>query len=114
MPGAFSRFRPNLSARTRLLACDTPPMDGAAMARAVPADFTEFMQARWSALFRTAYLLTGNRHDAEELLQEAMARTCVSWLRIRDKGTSCRRRRVAVTRRSSTTTARSSTSGRRT
>ena len=56
------------------------------MARAVPADFTEFMQARWSALFRTAYLLTGNRHDAEELLQEAMARTCVSWLRIRDKG----------------------------
>lgn len=56
------------------------------MGRAVPADFTEFMQARWSALFRTAYLLTGNRHDAEELLQEAMARTCVSWSRIRDKG----------------------------
>jgi RNA polymerase sigma-70 factor (sigma-E family) len=48
--------------------------------------FEEFMAARWPALFRTAYLLTGSRHDAEDLLQTALARTCVRWSGIRDKG----------------------------
>jgi RNA polymerase sigma-70 factor (sigma-E family) len=48
--------------------------------------FEEFMAARWRALFRTAYLLTGSRHDAEDLLQTALARTCVRWSSIRDKG----------------------------
>lgn len=56
------------------------------MERTAPVDFTEFMRARWGTLFRTAYLLTGNRHDAEELLQEALARTCTKWGSIRDKG----------------------------
>ena len=48
--------------------------------------FEEFMAARWSPLYRTAYLLTGHRHDAEDLLQTALARTCVRWGAIRDKG----------------------------
>ena len=48
--------------------------------------FEEFMAARWQPLFRTAYLLTGDRHDAEDLLQTALARTCVRWDSIRDKG----------------------------
>jgi RNA polymerase sigma-70 factor (sigma-E family) len=48
--------------------------------------FEEFMAARWSPLYRTAYLLTGERHDAEDLLQTALARTCVRWGSIRDKG----------------------------
>jgi RNA polymerase sigma-70 factor (sigma-E family) len=48
--------------------------------------FEEFMAARWKALYRTAYLLTGDRHDAEDLLQTALARTCVRWSAIRDKG----------------------------
>ena len=48
--------------------------------------FEEFMAARWGPLFRTAYLLTGRRHDAEDLLQTALARTCVRWDSIRDKG----------------------------
>ena len=54
-----------------------------------PADeaaFTEFVSARWPALYRTAYLLTGNRHDAEDLLQTALANTYVGWHRIRDRG----------------------------
>lgn len=48
--------------------------------------FDEFMAARWGPLFRTAYLLTGDRHQAEDLLQDALARTCVRWESIRDKG----------------------------
>ncbi len=48
--------------------------------------FEEFMAARWRPLYRTAYLLTGDRHDAEDLLQTALARTCVRWSAIRDKG----------------------------
>jgi RNA polymerase sigma-70 factor (sigma-E family) len=48
-------------------------------------DFGEFMAARWGPLYRTAYLLTGDRHEAEDLLQGALARTCVRWERIRDK-----------------------------
>lgn len=48
--------------------------------------FADFMSARWSSLFRTAYLLTGNRHEAEDLLQTALARTFVRWRGIRDKG----------------------------
>lgn len=48
--------------------------------------FEEFMAARWRPLYRTAYLLTGDRHEAEDLLQTALARTCVRWGSIRDKG----------------------------
>jgi RNA polymerase sigma-70 factor (sigma-E family) len=47
--------------------------------------FADFMSARWSSLFRTAYLLTGDRHQAEDLLQTALARTFVRWEKIRDK-----------------------------
>lgn len=47
--------------------------------------FDEFMAARWAPLYRTAYLLTGDRHQAEDLLQDALARTCVRWSSIRDK-----------------------------
>ncbi len=48
-------------------------------------EFSEFMAARWAPLYRTAYLLTGDRHEAEDLLQGALARTCVRWDGIRDK-----------------------------
>lgn len=45
--------------------------------------FSEFMAARWGSLYRTAYLLTGDRHEAEDLLQTALANTYVAWPRIR-------------------------------
>ncbi|MEP9365283.1 SigE family RNA polymerase sigma factor [Nocardioides sp. CN2-186] len=48
--------------------------------------FAEFMAARWAALYRTAYLLTGEHHQAEDLLQDVLARTCVRWRSIRAKG----------------------------
>ena len=48
--------------------------------------FSEFMAARWAPLYRTAYLLAGDPHEAEELLQSALAKTCVRWSSIREKG----------------------------
>jgi RNA polymerase sigma-70 factor (sigma-E family) len=48
--------------------------------------FAEFMAARWAPLYRTAYLLTGGPHEAEELLQSALAKTCQRWESLRDKG----------------------------
>jgi RNA polymerase sigma-70 factor (sigma-E family) len=47
--------------------------------------FSDFMAARWAPLYRTAYLLTGDQHEAEELLQAALAKTCVRWGSIREK-----------------------------
>ena len=38
-------------------------------------DFSSFVHARTPALLRTAYLLTGDRHLAEDLVQDALART---------------------------------------
>jgi RNA polymerase sigma-70 factor (sigma-E family) len=49
-------------------------------------DFEEYMRGRWAALFRTAYLLTGEPVAAEELLQDSLARACASWHKIRDRG----------------------------
>ncbi|MFC9846498.1 SigE family RNA polymerase sigma factor [Streptomyces sp. NPDC060223] len=46
-------------------------------------DFQAFMVSRWPALLRTAYLLTGNRHDAEDLVQTALARAYSRWSRVR-------------------------------
>jgi len=47
-------------------------------------EFREFVAARSAALMRTAYLMTGNRHDAEDLLQTSLAKTLVAWRRVRD------------------------------
>ena len=56
------------------------------MRAADQAEFAEFVSARWAALYRSAYLLTGSRADAEDLLQTALANTYVGWGRIRDRG----------------------------
>ncbi|MFE9442659.1 SigE family RNA polymerase sigma factor [Streptomyces sp. NPDC006602] len=46
------------------------------------AQFQEFVQARWSRLVRTAYLLTGDVHHAEDLTQTALAKAYRSWRRV--------------------------------
>ena len=46
-------------------------------------DFEEFVAARSRSLFRTAYLLTGSRESAEDLLQSAFERAYPRWRRIR-------------------------------
>ena len=47
------------------------------------AEFAEFMAARSSQLYRSAYLLTTSSHAAEDLLQTALAKTFASWGRVR-------------------------------
>ena len=62
--------------------------------------FAEFAGSRYGALFRYAYLLTGDRGLAEDLVQEALVKTYVGWRRLRDPGNA-----EAFTRRAITTTA---------
>ena len=51
----------------------------------VDAEFTAYLQARQGALLRTAYLLTGDRHQAEDVLQIALAKLYLSWDRVRER-----------------------------
>jgi RNA polymerase sigma-70 factor (sigma-E family) len=48
-------------------------------------DFREYVTERSRSLLRTAYLLTGNRADAEDLVQAALAKTYQAWDRIEDR-----------------------------
>ncbi|MEV4111725.1 SigE family RNA polymerase sigma factor [Nonomuraea sp. NPDC049695] len=48
------------------------------------AEFRTFVVERSAALFRTAYLLTGDRHSAEDLVQSALAKTAAKLARLRD------------------------------
>lgn len=50
------------------------------------ADFADYLAARQPALLRTAYLLTGDRHQAEDLLQTSLAKLYLAWDKVRDKG----------------------------
>ena len=61
-------------------------VDGLAAASAETDDraFREYVRTRRHALLRTAYLLTGNRADAEDLVQSALAKTYLAWNRIED------------------------------
>ncbi len=49
------------------------------------ADFTEFVQASWPGLYRTAFMLVGDRGLAEDLAQTALAKTYAAWSRIDDR-----------------------------
>lgn len=49
------------------------------------ADFEAFVVARRVALLRTAYLLTGDHHDAEDLVQAALIKVVPKWARIKDR-----------------------------
>lgn len=45
-------------------------------------EFHEFVRTRTPALLRAAYLLTGDQHLAEDLVQSALARTHRAWDRL--------------------------------
>ena len=50
------------------------------------AEFAEYMHARQAALLRTAYLLTGDRHSAEDLVQTSLAKLYLAWDKVHDRG----------------------------
>ncbi|TDB79321.1 SigE family RNA polymerase sigma factor [Micromonospora sp. KC721] len=50
------------------------------------SEFDLFVRTRTPALLRSAYLLTGDQHLAEDLVQSALARTHRSWSRLYDTG----------------------------
>jgi RNA polymerase sigma-70 factor (sigma-E family) len=49
-------------------------------------EFTSFARDRTQALLRSAYLLTGDQHLAEDLVQASLARTYLAWRRIEESG----------------------------
>ena len=48
-------------------------------------DFTEFAEAAAAQLLGTPFLLCGNWHTAEDLVQTTLAKVFASWHRIRDR-----------------------------
>jgi RNA polymerase sigma-70 factor (sigma-E family) len=50
----------------------------------VDQSFTDFVEQRSTHLLRTAYLLTGDRGHAEDLVQTALLRTAARWSNARD------------------------------
>ena len=50
------------------------------------ADFAAYLQARQASVLRTAYLLSGDLHTAEDLTQTAFAKLYLAWDRVRDQG----------------------------
>ncbi|MET9520612.1 SigE family RNA polymerase sigma factor [Streptomyces sp. NPDC002994] len=54
-------------------------------ASASEAEFTAYVQERRASLYATAYHLTGDRYEAEDLLQSALFSTYRAWDRISDK-----------------------------
>ncbi len=49
------------------------------------AEFTAYLHARQPSLLRTAYLLTGDRHQAEDVLQTSLAKLYLAWDKVRDR-----------------------------
>ena len=71
-----------------LPAIDHPATSEPTMTQSPPArnardaEFAEWMEARQRKLLRTAYLLTGNVHEAEDLVQTALAKVYLAWDRV--------------------------------
>ncbi|TCC50681.1 SigE family RNA polymerase sigma factor [Kribbella capetownensis] len=53
-------------------------------------DFEEFARAGIPRLYRTAWLLTGDRHHAEDLVQDTLANMLKTWARIDNPGAYAR------------------------
>lgn len=48
------------------------------------AEFVAFVQARQHRLLRSAYLVCGDHHRAEDLLQDALVKLALRWRQVRD------------------------------
>ena len=58
--------------------------------------FRRWAGERQLALLRTAVLLTGDRHRAEDLVQEALTKVALRWRRLRDDNPEAYARRILV------------------
>ncbi|MGH3713465.1 MAG: SigE family RNA polymerase sigma factor [Micromonosporaceae bacterium] len=59
-------------------------------------DFADFMRGNADRLCRVAYLLTGNRSRAEEMVRDALARTYRAWKRVRSDDAYAYTRKVLI------------------
>jgi RNA polymerase sigma-70 factor (sigma-E family) len=60
------------------------------------AEFTELVEAAWPGLYRTAYLLLGEHHLAEDLVQTSLAKTYASWGKVREPAAAMGYARVVL------------------
>jgi RNA polymerase sigma factor (sigma-70 family) len=51
-----------------------------------PCTFEQFFQAEYPGLLRAMFLVTGDRHEAEEIVQDAFVRACERWELVRRAG----------------------------
>jgi RNA polymerase sigma-70 factor (sigma-E family) len=78
-----ARYAPRRSAELRR--APRPRQGDQSVTGAQELAFREFVTSRGRALLRSAYLLTGNLADAEDLVQSALAKTYQAWDRIEDR-----------------------------
>jgi len=60
------------------------------------ADFTEFVDASLPALLRFGYVLTGSAQEAEDLVQDALAKSLRRWRRVQADNPVAYTRRIMV------------------
>ncbi len=68
------------------MAVSVPEVELRVSSRDYDADFSEWMTARQAWLLRTAYLLCGDTHTAEDIVQTALAKIYLAWPRIEIRG----------------------------
>ena len=64
------------------------------MQREVDEDFARYVRAREHALLRAAYLVCGDAHLAEDLLQQAFTKVALRWDRLRHENPDAYIRRI--------------------
>lgn len=64
------------------------------MPREVDEDFARYVRARQHVLLRAAYLVCGDAHLAEDLLQQAFAKVALRWDRLRSENPDAYVRRI--------------------
>src|SRR5258708_15722778 len=75
----------NLSAAAPVVVCELG-LAGGGVDSDREAAFEAFVLGRQAALFRAAFLVTGDRHLAEDLVQGALERTYQHWRRVAAAG----------------------------
>lgn len=59
-------------------------------------EFAEWAASRQQALLRTAYLVTGDPHRAQDLVQDALTKVALRWSRLRSGDPEAYARRIVV------------------